>query len=106
MRRSSGAEVRSLRPLVRWAKASTKRRLGRECGENGFKMMWPVVGLSVAVGGALGGFLYYACTVPRSPVLGPTLVRRPAEGRRIAFTFDDRPPSPFNEQVLHILRQR
>src|SRR2546428_147413 len=106
MRRSSGAEVRSLRPLVRWAKASTKRRLGRECGENGFKMMWPVVGLSVAVGGALGAFLYYACTVPSSQILGPTLVRGPAEGRRIALTFDDGPLSPFTEQVLDILRER
>src|SRR3989442_15884207 len=95
MRRSSGAEVRSLRPLVRWAKASTKRRLGRECGENGFKMMWPVVGLSVAGGGALGAFFYYACTVPRPPILGPALGGGPPQGRRLALTFGGGPPGPF-----------
>ncbi|PYV10836.1 MAG: polysaccharide deacetylase family protein [Acidobacteria bacterium] len=106
MSRSSGAEVRSMRPLVRWAKASKERRLGRQCGENGLKMMWPIVGLSAAVGGALGAFLYYACTVPSSQILGPTLVRGPAEGRRIALTFDDGPLSPFTEQVLDILRER
>ncbi len=55
---------------------------------------------------ALGGLLYYACTVPSSQVLGRALVRGPAEGRRVALTFDDGPASPFTEQILDILRER
>ncbi len=55
---------------------------------------------------ALVGLLYYACSVPSSQVLGRALVRGPADGGRVALTFDDGPASPFTEQILDILRER
>ncbi len=68
--------------------------------------MWPIVlGASTLAGAGLGGLLY-ACSVPSSQVFGPALVRGPAEGRRVALTFDDGPASPFTEQILDILRDR
>lgn len=67
-------------------------------------MIWlAVIGVSV---GAAGALFWYACTVPSSQVFGPALVRGPAEGRRVALTFDDGPTSPFTEQILDILRDR
>jgi peptidoglycan-N-acetylglucosamine deacetylase len=56
----------------------------------------------VAAGGA---WLYYACSWPTSQVLGRALVRGPAEGRRVALTFDDGPADPFTGQILDILRE-
>jgi peptidoglycan/xylan/chitin deacetylase (PgdA/CDA1 family) len=55
----------------------------------------------VAAGGAV---LYYACSWPTSQLLGPALVRGPADGRRVALTFDDGPAEPFTGQILDILR--
>ncbi|HEV2494977.1 MAG TPA: polysaccharide deacetylase family protein [Terriglobia bacterium] len=54
--------------------------------------------------GFLVALFYYACAVPSSQLLGRTLVRGPAEGERIALTFDDGPAPPFTEQILDILR--
>ena len=67
--------------------------------------MW----LLLASAGALGlvllaALFYYACSVPSSQVLGPTLVRGPAAGGGVALTFDDGPARPFTEQILDILR--
>ena len=56
----------------------------------------------IAAGGA---WLYYACSCPTSQVLGPALVRGPAEGWRVALTFDDGPAEPFTGQILDILRE-
>jgi peptidoglycan/xylan/chitin deacetylase (PgdA/CDA1 family) len=67
-------------------------------------VIWFAAGaLVVAAGAAL---LWYACSVPSSQVFGPALVRGPADGHRIALTFDDGPASPFTEQILDILRDR
>src|SRR2546427_7435919 len=66
-------------------------------------MMW-VAG--VAVGGAAVGLAWYGCAAPSSQWLGPSLVRGPADGKRIALTFDDGPAPPFTEQILDILRAR
>lgn len=54
----------------------------------------------------LGFFLWYACSVPQSQVLGPALVRGPAASTKVALTFDDGPLPPFTEQILDILRDR
>jgi peptidoglycan-N-acetylglucosamine deacetylase len=58
--------------------------------------------LAPVAGGA--AFVYYACSVPTSQVLGRSLVRVPAAGREVALTFDDGPAEPFTGQVLDILR--
>lgn len=57
----------------------------------------------LAIADALGILFWYACSWPRSQVLGPALVRGPANGKRIALTFDDGPSSPYTEQILNIL---
>ncbi len=56
----------------------------------------------IAAGGA---FVYYACSVPTSQVLGEALVRGPAGRPEVALTFDDGPAEPFTGQVLDILRR-
>src|SRR5438874_1424936 len=66
-------------------------------------MMW-VAG--VAVAGAAVGLGWYGCAAPSSQWLGPSLVRGPLDGKRIALTFDDGPAPPFTEQILDILRAR
>ncbi|HZP02368.1 MAG TPA: polysaccharide deacetylase family protein [Terriglobia bacterium] len=65
-------------------------------------LLWLGIGLGLV--GLLTVFLVYACSVPSSQILGPALVRGPAEGGRVALTFDDGPARPFTEQILDILR--
>jgi peptidoglycan-N-acetylglucosamine deacetylase len=60
--------------------------------------------VSIAWLGFLAALFYYACAVPGSQILGPTLVRGSAEGGRVALTFDDGPAPPFTEQILDVLR--
>jgi len=55
---------------------------------------------------ALGGFYVYAWSEPTWQIFGPALVRGPANGKRVALTFDDGPASPFTEQILDILQSR
>jgi peptidoglycan/xylan/chitin deacetylase (PgdA/CDA1 family) len=62
--------------------------------------------IAVAIADALGFVLWYSCSWPRSQVLGPALMRGPAEEKRIAVTFDDGPLPPYTEQVLNILQSR
>jgi len=69
-------------------------------------MVGPVlagIGAGVAAGGVL---LWRACAVPQSQLLGPALIRGPAQGNRVALTFDDGPTPPFTDRVLDILRDR
>jgi peptidoglycan/xylan/chitin deacetylase (PgdA/CDA1 family) len=68
-------------------------------------MVPPILWISTPLLIILVAFLVYACSVPSSQVLGRTLVRGPAEGGRVALTFDDGPASPFTERVLDILRE-
>lgn len=49
--------------------------------------------------------LYYGCAVPSSQLLGRSLVRGPAGGRRVALTFDDGPTPPSTERILDVLKQ-
>jgi peptidoglycan-N-acetylglucosamine deacetylase len=61
----------------------------------------------VAAGLAVLGSLYiYAWSAPTLQVFAPAIVRGPAEGQRIALTFDDGPASVFTEQILDSLRAR
>lgn len=72
-------------------------------------MIWPVIiGILIvaAVADVLGFLLWYACSWPRSQVLGPALIRGPAEGKQIALTFDDGPLPPDTGQVLDVLQSR
>lgn len=65
-----------------------------------------VVLVLLAVLDLLGFVFWYACSVPRSQIFGPSLVRGPDVNRRIALTFDDGPAPPFTEQILDILLDR
>ena len=60
----------------------------------------------VAIADVLGFLLWYACSWPRSQVLGPALVRGPSGSRKVALTFDDGPLPPYSQQVLDILRSQ
>jgi len=62
--------------------------------------------IALAIVDALGFLFWYACSWPRSQVLGPGLVRGPAGSRKIALTFDDGPLPPYSQQILDILRSR
>lgn len=66
--------------------------------------------LSLAILGLVAGLLamgvWHTCRTPQSQWLGPALVRGPADGRKIALTFDDGPALPFTEEILAILRAR
>jgi peptidoglycan-N-acetylglucosamine deacetylase len=57
----------------------------------------------IAILAASGGLVYYACSVPTSQWLGPTLVRGRVQKRRIALTFDDGPAEPFTAEILDVL---
>lgn len=72
-------------------------------------MIWTVIWgilIVLAVADALGLVLWYACSWPRSQILGPALVRGAGDSKQIALTFDDGPMPPYTEQVLDILRER
>lgn len=62
-----------------------------------------IMGSVLAPLAAGGAFVYYACAVPSSQVLGSSLVRGPAGDRLVALTFDDGPAEPFTGQILDIL---
>ncbi|HEV2423254.1 MAG TPA: polysaccharide deacetylase family protein [Terriglobia bacterium] len=64
-----------------------------------------ITGSVLAPLAAGGAFVYYACSVPTSQVLGKSLVRGPAKSREVVLTFDDGPAEPFTGQVLDILRR-
>lgn len=61
-----------------------------------------VAGSALAAGAA---FIYYACSVPTSQILGRALVRGPRASRQVVLTFDDGPAEPFTGQILDVLRR-
>lgn len=72
-------------------------------------MAWSIIFgalIVVAIADMLGFLLWYACSWPRSQVLGPALVRGPAGNQKAALTFDDGPLPPYTQQILDILRSR
>lgn len=66
-------------------------------------ILTPVLSGATLVG--LAGLSVSAWNVPGWHLFGPALFRGPAEGRRVALTFDDG-PTAFTEQILDILRAR
>lgn len=64
-----------------------------------------IAGSVLAPLAAGGAFVYYACSVPTSQVLGRALVRGPRASREVVLTFDDGPAEPFTGQTLDILRR-
>jgi peptidoglycan/xylan/chitin deacetylase (PgdA/CDA1 family) len=71
-------------------------------------MMNHILSIALVAAGLvlLGGLYIYAWSVPTLQVFAPAILRGPAEGRRIALTFDDGPASVFTEQILNILSDR
>jgi peptidoglycan/xylan/chitin deacetylase (PgdA/CDA1 family) len=47
----------------------------------------------------------YAWSIPTLQWFAPAILRGPADGNRIALTFDDGPCSGYTEQILDILRR-
>ncbi len=64
-----------------------------------------IIATCVILLGALFGLYVYAWSIPTLQLFAPAIVRGPAEGRRVALTFDDGPCSGYTEQVLDILRR-
>ncbi len=56
--------------------------------------------------GALVGLYVYAWSIPTLQLFAPAILRGPAEGNRIALTFDDGPCPGQTEQILDILRHQ
>jgi peptidoglycan/xylan/chitin deacetylase (PgdA/CDA1 family) len=52
------------------------------------------------------GLYVYAWSIPTLQLFGPAILRGPANGNRIALTFDDGPCAGYTEQILDILRHR
>lgn len=72
-------------------------------------MAWSIiigVLIVLAIADALGFLFWYACSWPRSQLLGPALIHGPAGSRKIALTFDDGPLPPYSQQILDILRSK
>ena len=51
------------------------------------------------------GLYLYAWSIPTLQWFGPAILRGPADGNRIALTFDDGPCSGYTERILDILRR-
>ncbi len=66
--------------------------------------MISLLALSVFLVLAVSVFLFYACSVPSSQILGPALVEGPSDSKRVVLTFDDGPAEPYTSQLLDILR--
>lgn len=67
-------------------------------------MNWPLSIVLMLIVFWVVALLYYGCAVPSSQLLGRSLVRGPAGGKRIALTFDDGPTPPVTDQILDILK--
>jgi peptidoglycan/xylan/chitin deacetylase (PgdA/CDA1 family) len=52
----------------------------------------------------LFGLYVYAWSIPTLQWFAPAILRGPADGSRVALTFDDGPCPGFTEQILDILR--
>jgi peptidoglycan/xylan/chitin deacetylase (PgdA/CDA1 family) len=61
------------------------------------------IGAVLAIG--VFGLYVYAWSVPTLQWVGPAILRGPADGNRIALTFDDGPCPVYTEQILDILRR-
>ena len=65
--------------------------------------IWIVSICAICLGGLFGLYVY-AWSIPTLQLFGPAVLRGPADGNRIALTFDDGPCAGYTEQILDILR--
>jgi len=65
-----------------------------------------VISICVIFLGGLFGLYVYAWSIPTLQLFTPAILRGPADGNRIALTFDDGPCAGYTEPILDILRQR
>ena len=65
--------------------------------------IWIIAICAIFLGGLFGLYVY-AWSIPTLQWFSPAILRGPAEGNRIALTFDDGPCSGYTERILDILR--
>jgi peptidoglycan/xylan/chitin deacetylase (PgdA/CDA1 family) len=65
--------------------------------------IWIILICAICLGGLLGLYVY-AWSIPTLQLFASAILRGPADGIRIALTFDDGPCSGYTEQILEILR--
>jgi peptidoglycan/xylan/chitin deacetylase (PgdA/CDA1 family) len=66
--------------------------------------IWIISICAICLVGLLGLYIY-AWSIPTLQLFGPAILRGPADGNRIALTFDDGPCSGYTERILDILRR-
>jgi len=65
-----------------------------------------IISICVIFLGGLFGLYVYAWSIPTLQWFTPAVLRGPADGNRIALTFDDGPCAGYTEPILDILRER
>jgi len=66
--------------------------------------IWIISICAICLGGLFALYVY-AWSIPTLQWFTPAILRGPADGNRIALTFDDGPCPGYSEQILDILRQ-
>ena len=66
--------------------------------------IWIISICAICLGGLFGLYVY-AWSIPTLQWFAPAILHGPADGNRIALTFDDGPCSGYTEQILDILRR-
>jgi peptidoglycan/xylan/chitin deacetylase (PgdA/CDA1 family) len=66
--------------------------------------IWIISICSIFLLGLIGLYVY-AWSIPTLQWFAPAILRGPADGNRIALTFDDGPCPGYTEQILDILRR-
>jgi peptidoglycan/xylan/chitin deacetylase (PgdA/CDA1 family) len=69
------------------------------------KEIWIILTCAICLT-SLFGLYIYAWSIPTLQLFAPAILRGPADGNRIALTFDDGPCSGYTEQILDILRHQ
>ncbi|MGA2078792.1 MAG: polysaccharide deacetylase family protein, partial [Terriglobia bacterium] len=67
--------------------------------------IWIIAILAVLLVGLFGLYVYL-WSIPTLQWFTPAILRGPADGNRIALTFDDGPCAGYTEPILDILRER
>jgi peptidoglycan/xylan/chitin deacetylase (PgdA/CDA1 family) len=66
--------------------------------------IWIIAICAICLGGLFGLYVY-AWSIPTLQLFSPAILRGPADGKRIALTFDDGPCAGYTERILDVLRQ-
>jgi peptidoglycan/xylan/chitin deacetylase (PgdA/CDA1 family) len=70
----------------------------------GMDGLWIISICAISLGGLFGLYVY-AWSIPTLQLFAPAILRGPADGNRIALTFDDGPCPGHTEPILDILRR-